>query len=273
MDWTDPITVDEMYGPWPIEKEALTSTLDRSLSPRSRDSLYDTVAEVGLGADDIVLDIGARDARHSIRLVERFECTAVAIDPVERNVMNALAAVDAQSMRDRIEVRRGGIEDIPAADHEFDLVFCRDMFVHIADPTPALSECRRVLKSGGHMVFYQTFATDLLEPAEAIQIYRDLAVVAERMSVADFERRVLAAGYVVESVDPIGSEWREAWEEDGTGTTSRQLLRTARMLRAKDAMVGELGELAYRIELANALWGIYQMIGKLEPRVYVLRSP
>jgi hypothetical protein len=37
--------------------------------------------------------------------------------------------------------------------------------------------------------------------------------------------------------------------------------------------VNELGDVEYRVELANALWGVYQMIGKLEPRVYVLAAP
>lgn len=273
MDWTDPITVEEMYGEWPIGDAAIDAALGRSQAPRSSSSLYETVGETGIGPDWMILDIGARDARHALNLIDLYGCRAVAVDPVEVNIANASAAVADHEHGARVDIRMGGIEAIPADDGEFDLVFCRDMFNHILDTKPALQECRRVLKADGRMVVYQTFATDLLEPGEAIRIYSDLAVVMQRMNVEDFERRALQAGFIIESVDPIGSEWREAWEEDGTGRTSRQLLHAARLLRAKDALIAELGEVPYRVELSNALWGIYQMIGKLEPRVYVLRSP
>jgi len=91
------------------------------------------------------------------------------------------------------------------------------------------------------------------------------------MDPSRLERCAREAGLSVVSVDPIGSEWRESWEEDGSHRTSRQLLHAARLLRDRQELMGELGEIDYRVELANALWGVYQMIGKLEPRIYVLR--
>jgi hypothetical protein len=38
-----------------------------------------------------------------------------------------------------------------------------------------------------------------------------------------------------------------------------------------DALIAESGEAAYRVVYRNALWSINQMLGKLEPRIYVLR--
>lgn len=154
---------------------------------------------------------------------------------------------------------------------EVDVVFCRDMLNHVEDLDVAFDECRRVLKTDGAMVVYQTFATPLLEPEEALRIYADLVVVPERMSIDDFESRADSAGFSISVLDIVGSQWREAWEEDGRGVTSRQLLRAARLIRCADETLGELGELPYRAELSDALWGVYQMIGKLEPRIYILR--
>jgi hypothetical protein len=45
----------------------------------------------------------------------------------------------------------------------------------------------------------------------------------------------------------------------------------SRLRRARDALIAEIGQVAYRVVYGNALWGIYQMLGKLESRVYVLR--
>jgi hypothetical protein len=56
------------------------------------------------------------------------------------------------------------------------------------------------------------------------------------------------------------------------GVTSKQLLHAARLIRCSDETLHELGEVPYRAELSDALWGVYQMIGKLEPRIYVLRG-
>ena len=123
------------------------------------------------------------------------------------------------------------------------------------------------------MVVYQTFATDLMEAAERARICADLAVVEASLDPEQFEAAARKAGFVVEMVDVVASEWREAWEEDGTCRTSRQMLHAARLIRGRETLLAELGRIPYQVELSNALWGVYQMIGKLEPRVYVLRKP
>jgi hypothetical protein len=47
-------------------------------------------------------------------------------------------------------------------------------------------------------------------------------------------------------------------------------LHAARLIRDAERFRGELGLVTYEVELADSLWGVYQMIGKLSPRVYVL---
>lgn len=268
---TKPLTIEEMYGDWGITRAQRDEALDRSRDPRDNTSLYDTFSSLGVGEGHVVLDIGARDARHSLRLAEQFGCLVVAVEPVEDNVAKARLAVAEHAYGHLVDVRHGGMEAIPAADGEFDAIWSRDMLVHIADIDSALGESHRVLATGGAMVLHQTFETALMEPAEAERIYGDLAVVPARMSISGFEAAAAAAGFTIEDVDVIGSEWREAWEEDGSGRMCRQLMHAARLIRCEKELRTELGEVGYRVERGNALWGVYQMIGKLEPRVYVLR--
>lgn len=68
----------------------------------------------------------------------------------------------------------------------------------------------------------------------------------------------------------LHGEWRERAEEDGGGLSSRQLLCVSRLLRNRPAYESRFGTEAYEAMLADSLWGIYQMIGKLNPRLYVL---
>lgn len=267
------VTVDQMYGDWQATKNQIQSELDRSLNPRPSSSLFDTVGSFGLGADATVLDIGARDARYSVTLHERLGCKVVAVEPVSQNVEEARRLVEESGLADRIEVRQGSIQKIPADDETFDLVFCRDVLSHVSDTDAALRDSYRVTAGGGRMVVYQTFATELMEPAETARICADLAVAPVSLNPEHFETEAENAGFVVASKDVIGSEWREAWEEDGTQRTSHQLLYAARLIRGEDELQSRMGEIPYRVELSNALWGVYQMIGKLEPRTYTLHKP
>ncbi|TXS45088.1 class I SAM-dependent methyltransferase [Streptomyces sp. uw30] len=271
MGQAEAITLDEMYHPGGAD--AVNRALNRSYHPRSHGLVFEIVDDLDIGPADVVLDIGGRYAAHSLAMVEMFGCRAVCVDPVDSNNERARTAVAEHPAGSRVSIRRGVMEDIPGSDGEFDLIFSHDMFFHVVDADRALAEGHRVLKPGGHLLVYQLFATDLLEPGERARLYADVAVVPERMEPDDFERRASKAGFTIEMIDIVGSEFREASEEDGTNLTSRQLLYAARLLRESTALRAELGESEYRVELGNALWGVYQMIGKLEPRIYLLRKP
>ncbi len=266
-EWSKPVTVDEMYGDW--DYEAAVATLDRSLSPRPKDSIFDEVGRLGVGPGDTVLDIGCRDGRHGLVKAERFGCRAVSVDPVAENNARGQELVAAHECGHLVELRPGSIEQIPAEDGSFQLVFSRDMLGHIEDLALALNECRRVLSPGGFMVIFELFATPLLHPEEQRSLCADTATVPERLSVSNFEEAIAASGLTIESLEILGSEYVETSQE--SGTAPNYLLQISRLRRAKESLLEELGEVPYRAMYGNALWTIYRMIGKLESRIYVLR--
>jgi ubiquinone/menaquinone biosynthesis C-methylase UbiE len=49
---------------------------------------------------------------------------------------------------------------LPVEDRTADLVWCRDVLVHVADLERAYHEFHRVLRDGGRTLVYQMFATD-----------------------------------------------------------------------------------------------------------------
>lgn len=268
-EWTDPLTVEQMYGEWGVEWDDAMALTDRSLDPRPRTSIYDTLVNLRLGADHTVLDIGGRDASDALALVERFGCRVVVVDPVQLNIDDAQEAVTGHAEGQSVEALVGSINHIPVGDDTVDVVFSRDMLTHVADLDGALSECRRVLRPGGSMVIHQVFGTAMLEPIERDRICADLASVPERLDVGLFEDSVRLAGFEITALDRVGSEWLESLLEGEDG--EKRLLRAARMRRAKDDLVAEVGVVPFRVMQANNLWTIYRMIGKLEERVYTLR--
>lgn len=269
-DFSTPLTVEQLYGDWGIEWEDAVAMTDRSLNPRPRTSIYDTFSTLGIGERGYVLDIGGRDAAQALDLAERFGCRVLSVDPVQANIDFGAEGIASHEFGHLVENRLGSINDIPAPDDTFDAIFSRDMMGHVEDLEGALAECRRVLKPGGAMVIHDVFATPLLEPKESARLSTDLAQVPGRLDGGLFETTVEEAGFTIEAIDRVASEWLENLLEGEDG--EKRLLRAARLNRDKGRLVEAMGVVPYRVVRSNNLWTIYRMIGKLEDRVYVIRT-
>jgi SAM-dependent methyltransferase len=239
-------TVEELYGELWAGDEAFRAEVERSLNPRPAESLYAMFGKLGVNVGDLVLDVGCRDAKHSVELVRRFDCRVIAADLIPRHL-------------EKLE------------DGSVDYVWCRDMLNHVQLPA-ALSECFRVLRPRGGMLVYQTFATDLCEPGEARRLWSAMAIVPENMSRPHFEQTADTTGFEIAAVDEIDSEWRESWLEAGDRHTVDLLLRAARLRRREAELVARYGRDRYEAALGGAVWGVYQLLGKLCPTVYVLEK-
>jgi SAM-dependent methyltransferase len=99
----------------------LVALLSESLAPRPPDFLLNLAIPL-LTPNSRLLDVGCRDARHLIPVVTRAGCTGVGIDPVERNIDRARAAVTAADLDQRIEIRRGVMEETDEPDSSVDVV-------------------------------------------------------------------------------------------------------------------------------------------------------
>lgn len=272
------LSLEEMYAEPALPAEEYEALLDASLRPRGPDLLYEIAGELGLRPASRVLDVGCREGAQLLELHRCYGCAGVGLEPMAANVARAPAALESAPIR----LLRGVGEAMPFPDHVFDLVWVRDVLIHVERLTEALAECARVARPGAPILVFQMFATPWLEPAEAYRLWPPLAVVARNTDRAAFERAVADAGLRIERRDELASEWREFLEEGdaaaetarraGQGRTARQMLWAARLLRRPEHYRAAIGDRDYAVELANCLWGVYQMIGKLSPAIYVLRT-
>ena len=261
-------SVEELYGEIWAGEEALEAELDRSLEPRGTDWLFTAFAALGPEPGQVVADVGARDARHTIRLVREHGLRAVALDPVPLHVELATRAVADAGLEEEIDVVEAAVEAMPLADGSADWIWCRDVLVHTR-LTEALAECARVLRPGGRMLAYVTLATELLEPREAARLFEAVAVAPESTDPAALEASAADAGLTLVSVTRLGGEWRERMVEDGTWDAGAVLLRLSRLRRNEATLVERHGRGRVEAYRANLLWGVYQLLGKLCPTVYV----
>jgi ubiquinone/menaquinone biosynthesis C-methylase UbiE len=253
--------IEESYGEFERVEEAFRAALDESLRPRSPELLYELVAGLELPEGSAVVDVGCGDGRHSYRLAERFGYSVVGVDPFA-----------PQAGEGQVRFVRGTAEALPLEGESVDLVWCRDILVHVADLERAYAEFRRVLRAGGRALVYQTFATERLEPREAEWLWQALGIVGTSTDAARNEAAVTAAGLRVDERIDLASEWSE-WSEEQSGAAGRKLLHAARLLRDPDRYRARFGGAAYEIMLGDCLWLVYAMLGKLERRVYVLTRP
>lgn len=231
-------TARELYTHWAGTPER-DPRLGESLNPRGKEWLFELFASLGPRPGDFLLDVGARDGKHFARLADAHDLRGLALDPVPTGP----------------GVVEGVIESLPLEDESVDWIWARDMLVHV-DLERGFAECRRVLKPGGRMVAYVTLATDRLEPRERAWL-SDAAALAN----LDAEKVEAAASpLALEQKIELGSEWRERMIEDGEWDPTDALLRIARMRR--------LG-LDSPVDGADLIWGIYQLLGKTCPTVYV----
>jgi SAM-dependent methyltransferase len=270
-------TVDEVYGSAFADEEAFQEALDESLGPRGFDLMFALVAELGLPPGSAVLDVGAREAYHCIELSRRFGFTVRGIEPVRRHLDNAGRALDSLAAEEpavaaRIRMDEGVAQRLGEPDGSVDLIWCRDVLEHVEDLEAVFTEFRRVLRPGGTAVIYQMTATDQLTPAEAAQLWPPAGIHASSVDPVNFEAAISVAGLRISQRIELHGEWRERAEEDGRGLSSKQLLWVSRLLRNRPEYENRFGTDAYEAMLTDSLWGVYQMIGKLNPRIYVLST-
>jgi SAM-dependent methyltransferase len=250
-------TVQELYELWAGDAE-LRDALRQSLEPRGTDWLFEQFAALGPRAGELVLDVGARDARHAIRLVREHGVRAVALDPLPRHVELAREAI-AEAGLD-IDVVQASAEKLPFDDASVDWIWCRDVLGHV-DAQRGLAEFARVLRPDGAVLAYVTLATERLEPRERAELADALAI--ETLDADALEAAARDAGFVTRSVERLGSEWRERMLEDGTWDAGDDLLQVARLRR------GGFGGPEAAAAWGGLVWGVYQLLGKLCPTIYV----
>jgi SAM-dependent methyltransferase len=260
-------TVQELYELWAGDAE-LRDALRHSLEPRGTAWLFDAFAALDPQPGDLVADVGARDAHYAVELVQRFGVRAVAIDPLPLHV--ELAHAKIADARLDVDVLVGTAEALPLDDESVDWIWCRDVLSHV-DVRRGVAEFARALKPGGAALAYVTLPADRLEPREAAELADSCALAP--FDADELEAAALAAGLRERSVDRLGSEWRERMIEDGTWDPRDDLLAVARLRRRADELAAQYGDAAVDAAWGGLVWGIYQLLGKLCPTVYVWERP
>ena len=262
------------YDDYPRIEEALGRLVDTSLAPRGPEMLLQVVRELDLLPDSVALDLGCGEGAHAFRLATHFGLQVLGVDPVQRHLDLARERRRdvPEEIASRVSFSRGSAADLPLGDSSVDLVWCRDVLVHVSDLDAAYDEIARVLRPGGRAVVYQLVATPLLAEEEAAHLFAVMGVVSASMDPATTDRAVVRAGLDIVADLDVASEWGERAEEE-SGQGGQALLRAARLRRDPERYRAAFGAAAYDVMLGDSLWHVYRMLGKLSGRILVLARP
>jgi ubiquinone/menaquinone biosynthesis C-methylase UbiE len=264
--------MDDLYQElWAAHEKGVYGILDDSLRPRSSSMMLDLAQEAGLKEEQLVLDIGCGQGNRAYDLRERFSCRVYGLDPALVNLKFTRKEAHLWEGSDQVAFQQGLIGRLPYADGCADLVWCRDMLVHVRDLEGAMFELARVMKPDGVMVLMVTLGTDLLHEEEARRLFEGIRIKPRNLSAELFEATLEQTGLRVEKKEDTKSE-RVEYLEEREGQLSREILRLSRMLREGERLAKVLGRDRFRVAKALYYWGIYLMIGKLSDVYYILRK-
>ncbi|HKQ73943.1 MAG TPA: class I SAM-dependent methyltransferase [Blastocatellia bacterium] len=256
---------------WSAHDGELYARLDQSLSPRPPGMLFDLVETLGIKPGALVLDAGCGRGNHACELARRFGFQVEGLEIADANLKVARNAVAEGGLTGKVEIIEGSIENIPFEDGTFDLIWCRDMLMHLRNLRQGIEEFSRTLKRAGWMVILTTFATDSMEAKEAESLYGPLGMIAENLNRIQVETMFGNSGLRIHSSETISAELLEYYDERD-GRYGRELMRLARMSRAKERFLAELGEIRYQTAQALYRWSVYLLLGKLSSTIYVLKK-
>jgi len=264
--------MDDLYQElWAAHDKGVYGILDDSLRPRSSSMMLDLAQEAGLREGHLVLDIGCGRGNRAYDLTERFGCRVNGLDSALVNLAFTGREAHLWKRSELASFQQGLVGRLPYADGCADLVWCRDMLVHVPDLEGAVSELARVMKPDGAMVLMVTLGTDLLYEEEARRLFRGIRIVARNLSAELFEKALEQAGLRIERKEDTRSE-RVEYLEEREGQISREMLRLSRMLREGERLSFVVGSDRFQVAKALYYWGIYLMIGKLSDVYYILRK-
>lgn len=107
-----------------------------------------------INAPSNLLEIGCGAGGCALHYAASIGCRVTGIDVNAHGIRAALHAAQAQKLADRARfLEHDAATRLPFSDQAFDAAYSNDAFCHIPDRLGLLRECRRVLKSGGRLLF------------------------------------------------------------------------------------------------------------------------
>jgi ubiquinone/menaquinone biosynthesis C-methylase UbiE len=207
------------------------------------------MAEAGVQASDDVLDVCSGMGGPARYLAWKTGCRVTGLDLTRSRVQGATELTAVAGLSAQVRFVEGNALAMPFANASFSLAIGQEAFAHIPNKVQLVSECSRVLRPAGRLVFSDILRRQALSAEDASQLFEGMRF-SEIASVEDYEGWLHAHGMRLVRVRDLSEEWTRILRE-----------RHAMYQSLRDATVARLGLAHYeRYDRAYAHFvGLYQV--------------
>jgi len=207
-----------------VDTNALTPDILAPIDQFHTRGLEATLAQAALAApraDMHVLDIGCGIGGPARWLAAHYGCRVTGIDLTEEFIAVARMLTERCRLADRVEFRQGSALELPFADATFDLAWCQNVTMNIADKARLYREIRRVLKPGARFTSTDMAAGSAGAPHFPLPWAREPSI-SFLVPEAEMRRLIEAAGFRI-------VEWRNSSTAAVATQTATFQARTGRL--------------------------------------------
>lgn len=213
-----------------VREETYGEDLGQSSWLTAREWL-DFAAQLGIGAESDVLEVGSGSGGPAVHLALTLGCRVTGVDLNEHGVRNAGTLADHRGVADRarfLTVDASRPLPFPAA--SFDAVISNDAMCHIRDRLAVLRDWHRVLRPGGRALFTDAMVLTGIVSHEELAVRSSIGFYLF-LPPGENERLLENAGFTVLGVQDVTGN---AGEVSGRWHAARA--------RHRDALVAREGE-------------------------------
>ncbi len=162
--------------------------------------------KAGVTKTSHVLDVCSALGGPARYLAENFGCRVTGLDITGTMLEKAETRTRQAGLENRVGFRRGNALDMPFKVGSFDIVWGQDAWCYVTDKGRLISECRRVLKSGGTLAFSDWLITDKAEPDDLIAL--NTFMVFPYMETLDGYTRLLKEnGFILKECEDLQTQF------------------------------------------------------------------
>ena len=164
------------------------------------------MAQAAFTSIDHMLDVCSGMGGPARYIAWKSGCRVTGLDLTASRVAGAIALTQAARMSDRVDFVQGNALEMPFEDNSFTRVIGQEAFAHIPNKKQLISECARVLKPGGRMVFSDIMSHQKLSQDNAGRLFEGMRF-SEIATLQDYISWLANVGLTsVQSID-LSSEW------------------------------------------------------------------
>ena len=164
------------------------------------------ITQASLISSDRLLDVCSGVGGPARYIAWKSGCHVTGLDLTASRVGGAIELTQAAGMAESVDFVQGNALEMPFENHSFTCVIGQEAFAHIPNKKQLISECARVLKRGGRMVFSDIMSHQKLSQENADRLFEGMRF-SEIATLQDYTSWLASVGLAMVQTTDLSSEW------------------------------------------------------------------